>query len=474
MSNYRNEYKNYMEKIKLGETSKITERLEMTECTPTSGNRERGFLLPALGLGVAAVLAFLLVMTVPNIRPENDYSPAASDYENLYPLTFSAARINTGARFIGTAQDVSFWLPHATANSLIPEMGGFAEARASYTIRGGELQQVSVRQSETERMSFLPPRTTFAAEVSQYEWLITHSDTVLRNALLNAPPIDGIMRRSAGFTLDFETIHGVPQSNRAAVTMWLGERTWFDMAFYGVDIGETPPTSYVHGVPVVAWTYNLSGSLNQFGADFFLNGNTYAVRFNDIQPLDAAKLHLTRLVNTVISTGGMNISEVATEKIFEFRNEFMTMDVARQDPRFGDFVPTEASFPPARTVRPGNDSHSSGNSARRIFNQYVNELSVDLFHGDIHWQIEETNIHPWITVDFGSRPPIELTELTFEDILESTQTAAEMFPGQDVYIPEATWTLLRLTYENTMITIRGINIPPQLVWDIIQDLPVLR
>jgi hypothetical protein len=491
MSNYRDEYKNYMESIKLGETSKITGRMEMIECTPARGNREWGFLMPVLGLGAAAVVAFLLVITVPNIRPESGFSPAASDYEDLYPLAFSEARINTGGRFVGTAQEVSLSLPHSTTVSLLPEMEGFTEARARYALRGGELLQVSVRQTATNSEPFfLPPPVEYVFGSDEAGNRVTRPyfaefhrrthDVFLRNALIAAPPIDGIISGTTGWTTGFEELRVVPETNRAAVTMWPGERTWFDMSFYGVAFGETPPTAYVHGVPVAAWLYNISGSLYQFGADFFLNGNTYAVRFNDIQPLDTAKLHLTRLVNEVIAAGGMNLSQVASEKTFEFRNEIMTHQDALQDPRFGEFVPTEAFFPPPIIygARSGNLSQidNISISARRVLTQYTNDLSINWSGPDfyLHWWIEDADMDAG-TIYFGSMPPFELADLTLEDILESTRTAAEMFsnvPDEYLLDPTYTWTHFRVTHENTRITIRGFNTPPQLIWDIIQGLSV--
>jgi hypothetical protein len=231
--------------------------------------------------------------------------------------------------------------------------------------------------------------------------------TQFRSELVSVP----IIRNNYGLSRNWDDAEQLIFSrvNTALeVTMWTGERSWFDMAFYNVERGEQPTYSYVQGVAVTAWTYNFWGEIYQLGADFMFEGNTYAIRtMETCEYLAEGKQRLKESVNRVIAGGGVDFTVIAPQLDFTgFRSDRLSLEMARNDEQFGAFVPNPATFPEqfrelaARPPTLQRDINAYGVRTTPIFpsfeifrNVNTRENVLDLFWVDLpyhfSWHISE-------------------------------------------------------------------------------------
>ncbi|MCL2388524.1 MAG: hypothetical protein FWC89_13400 [Defluviitaleaceae bacterium] len=398
------EYKEYMDSIKL--EADVQERLSQ-QATYERIEAKRGrTILPLLGVAAVMALIFLGIRTGPTLFRqwyyENDATSGNSTdnpneaesldevaLENMYELTFAQVRVNTGGRFFRTHDDYSIWLGGRNVMP-VPGMTTLRHGTALYDPTG-ELIRFSASETEQRRNHRLRPAFEFEYNgfVTSYTPSIFEIDSITFEYVMPQTPFEIAMydfRRSQEFqafrrdamilamtpaeiTQAIEELNAIPivrasdgvtrtwnqgemllfsQVNTALeFTMWTGERTWFDMAFYNVERGEQPAHSYVQGVAVTAWTYNFWGELYQLGADFMFEGNTYAIRTMDTREfLEEGKQRLTESVNRTISNGGLDFNVVAPQLDFTgFRNDRLSFEMAQNDVQFGAFVPSPATIP---------------------------------------------------------------------------------------------------------------------------------
>ena len=469
------DYKSYMDRVKLDPN--LREKIAQGEMKPPQ--KRGGYILrfAAAAAGVAAM--FAVIMFIPGINQaahdsdESIHAEAMDSYENKTPYPTAKYIEETEYDYtqapyptVEKDEELRAPLPEFEMHELIFNT---ADGQRLYYADRDNLFTHSVRECEMRRV------------LRSLEVITSDGEYPQRRFLGHAHFIPGGQLRSVSF---MEEVHpvGLQIINPLRVIVCVGEDTSASIFFvHQFEHGQTT-ISYVHGIPVTALIFTQTSEWDNrksffHGADFMIDGLHYRVRLNNFY-LDEGKERLTEIVNWLIVTGPPDFSVLDDLHVPEFR-QYLTMEQARLDPDFGNFIPAEMpyGFFNIFAIRQSSSQwgeslivHSSSPFTRPIgfLSWWIatpDELTFERLVSVDNKHLFDVSIEP---MQYVFIPTFLADDISLEAIQARTKWVTETRNNIEV----SSWHVItfRVLYNDISISISGQGITAEVIWDMLRQI----